>query len=191
MSYYEGITDQPAEVMRFLSAVTVSDSTHSLLKNELDYNVSFISKYYTPNLKVSNLSSIVKQLINESDTDWVNNLNNIDNNSLISLVDNSNLKVQYPSIYNVMQGIILEFFSIGYAQDEDTSLFSYLSDAEISNVLNSIEYVLDALANLSNNSDDQYIELIAQLTTAYSDISNVKTNLKFLKSQYNNPSNTI
>lgn len=183
MAYYEGITNQPAEVMRFLSAITVDGSTNNLLVNELDYKLSFISRFYTPNMKVSSLSSIVKNRVDNSDTTWVNNLNSIDEDSLISLVDSSNLKVQYPSIYQTMQGLILEAFSIGYAETQDWTLYEYLSDADLANVLNTIEYLLDALATLAQNNDDEYLEIINILTGMYSNISSVKSSLHGLKAR--------
>lgn len=186
MSYMVGITDQSAELMRFLYSIRISNN--QLVKNLLDEKVSFISRFYTPNIDVTNLSGKVATLIQESDADWVNNINSIDKKSLVYLLDQSDIKNNHNDLYSIFQTVILDAFSIGYAQGYDNSLYTYLSTDELDSLLVNISYLIDALENINIS---QYSDIILSLTNLYNNICSVKSNLSYLQNQQEIDSQTI
>lgn len=186
MAYVDGITNQPAELMRFLYTIKISNN--QLVKNLLDEKVSFISIFYTPNINVTTLSGKVASIIQGSDADWVNNLNSIDQESLVYLLDKSDIKNNHNDLYSIFQTVILDAFSIGYAQGYDNSLYAYLSTDEIDSLLVNISYLIDSLENIDISS---YSDIILSLTNLYNNICSVKSNLSYLQNQEEIDSQTI
>ena len=183
-----GIDNQPAELIAFLTNINVDDSS-KIITNELDSKISFISKYYTPNIVVESASSKTLDLIKSSDNTWMNNFNSLDENSITYQVETLNININYPDLYTVFQSVILDAFSIAYAENYDNSLYLQMDDSDLSELIINIEYLIDALESLDDGND--YSTLITQLTELESDMSSVKTGLQSIQDSVNNTSDTI
>lgn len=183
-----GIDNQPAELIAFLTNIDVDDSSE-IITNELDSKISFISRYYTPNITVKEASLQTLDLIKSSDNTWMDNFDTLDENSITYLVEKLNININYPDLYTVFQSVILDAFSIAYAENYDNSLYLQMDDSDMSSLIVNIEYLIDSLENLDDGND--YTTLITQLTELESDMSSVKTGLQAIQDSVSSTDDTI
>src|SRR5699024_9484336 len=117
---------QPQGLLRFLNALD-TDLTSSNM-NLLDEEVSFVSKFYTPQLQLIELAKKV-----------LTNLKTHDKPEL--------LKVQAPRMYLILQSIVLEAYAIVNCFVENPSSLKYLTEEDISITRENLNYVADYLGN--------------------------------------------
>lgn len=126
--------------------------------------MTFLSDYYTPDIKVSYLSTLVVKLLRTS-----NNFEDYDSpidTSLIGMLTSSNLQYEYPKLYLLSRVICLESFSLSYAvANEDTSDYlQYCTVDMVRQDIQNINYLVGELQDLEDhNKDEDYSSIIKSL----------------------------
>lgn len=145
----------PEELYRFIYYVSIGpDGT--IFTNKLDSDQTFVSRYYTPNLKVGALAKkfMEKLRIGKNfDTTKI-----YDSTSFVGRLADSGLRIQYPMVYSVMQAILIEATAIVYACDFDKELLNHIEEADFRLARENIKYVNDAIGG-----QDDYAEFISNL----------------------------
>ena len=117
---------QPQGLLRFLNALD-TDLTSSHM-NLLDEEVSFVSKFYTPQLQ---LSELAKKVLTNLKTDDIPVLEReFNDNTIIHKANNTLLKVQAPRMYMILQSIVLEAYAIVNCFVENPSSLKYLTEED-------------------------------------------------------------
>nr|WNM56036.1 hypothetical protein CoNPh38_CDS0160 [Staphylococcus phage S-CoN_Ph38] len=135
----------------------------------LDTEITFISKFYTPTLKLSTISNkILKEMKNGKIpiTSY-----DVTNNTIVNKIENANIKAQAPRIYLILQTIILEAYSLVNTFLENEENIEYISANDILIARDNINYVCDYLADYP-----EYSSII-------SDLRNLELNFGYIEKQ--------
>ncbi|WNM50892.1 hypothetical protein Alsa3_CDS0023 [Staphylococcus phage Alsa_3] len=135
----------------------------------LDTEITFVSKFYTPTLKLSTISNkILKEMKNGKIpiTSY-----DVTNNTIVNKIENTNIKSQAPRIYLILQTIILEAYSLVNTFLENEENIEYISANDILIVRDNINYVCDYLADYP-----EYASII-------SDLRNLELNFGYIEKQ--------
>ena len=146
-----------------------ADYENTVVENMLDTEITFVSKFYTPTLKLSAISNkILKEMKNGKIpiTSY-----DVTNNSIVNKIENTNIKVQAPRIYLILQTIILEAYSLVNTFLENEENIEYISANDILITRDNINYVCDYLADYP-----EYASII-------SDLRNLELNFGYLEKQ--------
>lgn len=145
----------PAALIRFMSYLDV-DPDNVIMSNVIDQEPNFISRFYTPNLRVSPLAAKVLAALH---TDTFLTINrDVSADSLIGQLTASNLRTENPYVYQLTQTIVLEAFSLVYAIEDREELVKYINADDINRVRINLKYVLDAIGK-----DHKYTSLIENI----------------------------
>lgn len=148
----------PASLIRFISYLE-TDPDNVIVNNVIDQEPNFISRFYTPNLRISPLASkVLKEL---QDNSFLTTNRDVSPNSLIGQLSNSNLKAENPHLYQIAQTIVLESFSLIYAIEDKEELIKFISADDINLVRTNLKYLLDAIG--TNHKYTDMIENIQQM----------------------------
>lgn len=133
---------QTASLLRFLNSINLTKN--NLNYNKLDTDISFVSRYYTPNLKISELS---KKMLDEIQNGNIKTSEyDYNKNSIVSKIQNSSLKTNAPSVYSLCQTIILEAYSIVNCFLENPDYLKYLTNQDIMVSRENLNYVADYMS---------------------------------------------
>ena len=167
---------QPQGLLRFLNALD-TDLTSSHM-NLLDEEVSFVSKFYTPQLQ---LSELAKKVLTNLKTDDIPVLEReFNDNTIIHKANNTLLKVQAPRMYMILQSIVLEAYAIVNCFVENPSSLKYLTEEDISITRENLNYVADYLGNY-----DDYNSVVLDLRDLDLCFSAIELQLPLIKKEAN------
>jgi len=162
-----------ADLYRFIGGLSV-DGTGKVIENELDKKSTYVSKHFTPNLQVSQVSIKVKSDITLDLNNVYNNTS--DPNSLVYMLQHSTLAVLVPDIYRYCQAVILDFCSIVYAYESEPVLLMDLTTEDFDNTINNCLYLADYFSG-----KDEYSELASRFTEAVVKLGVLKNGISELK----------
>ncbi|ANT44778.1 hypothetical protein HOR18_gp115 [Staphylococcus phage vB_SscM-1] len=146
--------EQTSGLLRFLNSIQTDGS--SIQYNILDEETTFVSKFYTPNLQLSELSKKVLYDIQNNNIKTAEQDFNID--SMVNKIEKTTLKVQAPRIYRIMQNIVLEAYAIINCFLENPESLKYLTSTDIMIARENINYIADFLSDY-----DEYRSVITDL----------------------------
>lgn len=132
------------------------DFDNNVVINVLDDNLHFVSRYYTPTLRLSTLSINILKEIN-SDRVAISPVD-FNNNTIVTKVKETNIKSQAPRIYLIIQTIVLEAYAIVNCFLENPSSLKYLTKKDVQVVRENINYVCDYLGDY-----EEYISVVDEL----------------------------
>lgn len=167
---------QSPDLLRFIGSLEL-DADNSVVTNAVDSKISYVSKYFTPHLRVSPLTNKVLSML-DLDNMYANNVT-LDEDNLTYMTLHSGLKTEMPDIYQLIQVIVADSFSMLYVLAGDTSLIVYLSSGNIQVTRNNIKYVIDALG-----TTDTYQDIVQQLTILDTACGYLQVQVENLKTQY-------
>ena len=170
--------EQPRELLKFIETLKIN-TNGSFVRNALDNSIIAVSGYFTPQGKVSQLASTVHSAIKSGDV-FTALLGQKETSSLTSLIKDSTLRYDDPFIYQMLQAIVTEGFSLVYATENQPELMYYYSKEDASRLHENINYVADILAQKDNTL---YYDVINELR-------NLDTDTMYLYSLVNTSSLT-
>lgn len=170
--------EQPRELLKFIETLKIN-TNGSFVRNALDNSIIAVSGYFTPQGQVSQLASAVHSAIKSGDV-FTALLGQKEASSLTSLIKDSTLKYDEPFIYQMLQAIVTEGFSLVYATENQPELMYYYSKEDASRLHENINYVADILAQKDNTL---YYDVINELR-------NLDTDTMYLYSLVNTSSLT-
>lgn len=150
----EHIVEQTSGLLRFLNSIRTDGS--SVQFNILDDEIDFISKYYTPNLELSELSKKVLYDIQNKNIKTAEQDFNVD--SMVNKIEKTSLKVQAPRMYQILQNVVLEAYAIINCFLENPSSLKYLTSRDVMIARENTNYVADFLSEY-----DEYTSVITDL----------------------------
>lgn len=136
--------EQPRELLKFIETLKIN-TNGSFVRNALDNSIIDVSGYFTPQGKVSQLASTVHSAIKSGDV-FTALLGQKETSSLTSLIKDSTLRYDDPFIYQMLQAIVTEGFSLVYATENQPELMYYYNKEDASRLHENINYVADILA---------------------------------------------
>lgn len=149
----------PNELFKFIGYLKV-DPSGDVVINGLDRNPSFVSRYYTPSMRVSGLST--RFIWKLQGGRYIESADVFNPDSLVGRVMNSHMKTDYPYEYNLMQTVCLESTALIYATDEDPQLFMHLLEADLTKVRENIKYLIDVFS-----ADEKYAPITENLNAMH------------------------
>ena len=150
--------EQPRELLKLIESLNV-DTDGRVIRGTLDNTLLTVSGYFTPQGQVSKLASIVHDSIETGDV-FTGLLGQVGESSLMALIKNTNLKYEQPHLYQMMQVIVTESFSLAYAIENQEELTYYYNQQDASRLHENINYVIDILGQLDKTD---YYALIQDL----------------------------
>lgn len=165
-------------LLRFISSYEIAPN-NDLILNTLDREADFVSRFYTPRLRVSELASRVLRDIEGEQIRPVNR-NPAKGSFLEKIIDN-NLKVENPNLYQIAKIIMLEVFSVVYMVDHKPEYAEYLSESELRQARTNIKYFLDSISG-----QDKYLELVEHLHSFDISLGYIQGQIPVLKGEIPN-----
>lgn len=166
---------QPAALLRFISAFDINPD-NTIVSNVLDKEATFVSRFYTPNMKVSVLSTKVLKDLETKDILVVNRTLNPD--SLTGQIINSSLRVRNPAIFQLAKTVILESFSLVYSINDSPELLEFIDADEIATARINVKYIIDALGK-----DPDYIKMSQNLSELDISLGYIQAQVPVLKGE--------
>lgn len=145
----------PRNFISFIRNLEI-DPDNLVVENILDRESDFISQYYTPNNRVSELGRKVLESLNRQRVRT--HPGTLDKGSLGYLILRSDFLTHYKNIETLLKIILLESFSIEIAIFHDESFRKYLSKEDIKDTRETLKFVLDIIS-----LDPRYSEIISHL----------------------------
>lgn len=165
---------QSSDLMRFISTLNI-DPEGDVILNVIDTEEpNFISRFYTPQLKVSEAGSRVSDKINLKEIQQTGK--QLNNNTLTIMLINSNLSIIHPYMYKLAQSIILDSFALVYAIEEDNSLLRMLESKDLLQTTQNIKYLIDFLGD-----KDEYVDIVERLHSLSVAVGYIENQLPLLK----------
>ena len=135
---------QSADLLRFIRYLRVNPSGE-VVKNVLDTETNFISRFFTPQFRVNKISSTILDLINDNQISDINK--SLSKDSLTYKFLQSGLKLTAPKIYALGQIVILESFALIYAIEEAPEMFKYINENDVEDTRETVKYLIDYLGD--------------------------------------------
>lgn len=164
--------------LRFISSYEIAPN-NELIYNTLDREAEFISRYYTPRLRVSELASFVLKDISSETIKPINK--SVAKDSFLEKVFESNMKDRNPHLYQLAKTILLEVFSLVYLVDHKQNYAKYLSESDLRQVRMNIKYFLDAIGG-----EERYLNLVEHLHQFDISIGYVQGQVPVIKGEFLN-----
>lgn len=139
---------QTASLLRFLNNINLNST--NIQYNLLDENIGFVSRYYTPNIQLSELAQRVLNDIQHNNIKTAEK--DLNKNSIVNKVDKTMLKVQAPRIYFILQTIIMESYAIVNCFVENIDSIVYLTERDVKIARENLNYVADYLSDYEEYS---------------------------------------
>lgn len=139
---------QTASLLRFLNSINLNNT--NIQYNLLDENIGFVSRYYTPNIQLSELAQRVLNDIQHNNVKTAEK--DLNKNSIVNKVDKTMLKVQAPRIYFILQTIIMESYAIVNCFVENIDSIVYLTERDVKIARENLNYVADYLSDYEEYS---------------------------------------
>lgn len=167
---------QPQGLLRFLNGLDTELTTSHM--NLLDEEVSFVSKFYTPQLQ---LSELAKQKLIEIQTEDVPVLEReFNDNTIVHKANDTLLRVQAPRMYLILQSIVLEAYAIVNCFVESPQSLKYLTEEDVSIVRSNVNYVADYLSDY-----DEYNSIVLDLRDLELCFGSIELQLPLIKKEAN------
>lgn len=163
------------DLYNFLSTMKVdSDSTVVNQGNVIDNSDTYISKMYTPNLKVSNATKTF--LDNIGVTCIIDTNLDLDEDSITYWLLNSDLKDKDLKLYNLFKSVIADMYSYTYAIDDNPDYLKFIDKKDFIRTINNITYIIDYLSSSIENSNiiSQLYDITAALGVLKNQLSTIK-----------------
>nr|DAN11178.1 MAG TPA: hypothetical protein [Herelleviridae sp.] len=165
---------QTASLLRFLN--TLSPTQVEVRRNLLDEQIGFVSRYYTPNLHMSELAqNVLYDIQNENVRTAEHDYNR---HSIVAKIDKSELKLQEPKIYLILQTIILEAYAIVNCFVENPQSLKYLTVRDLSITRENLNYVADYLSDY-----DEYNSMVSDLRDLDICFGNIELQLPIIRKE--------
>ncbi|ASN67812.1 hypothetical protein 7AX1_179 [uncultured Caudovirales phage] len=139
---------QTASLLRFLNNINLNNT--NIQYNLLDENIGFVSRYYTPNIQLSELAQRVLNDIQHNNIKTAEK--DLNKNSIVNKIDKTMLKVQAPRIYFILQTIIMESYAIVNCFVENIDSIVYLTERDVKIARENLNYVADYLSDYEEYS---------------------------------------
>ena len=139
---------QTASLLRFLNNINLNNT--NIQYNLLDENIGFVSRYYTPNIQLSELAQRVLNDIQHNNIKTAEK--DLNKNSIVNKIDKTMLKVQAPRIYFILQTIIMESYAIVNCFVENIDSIVYLTERDVKIARENLNYVADYLSDYGEYS---------------------------------------
>ncbi|AXF38545.1 hypothetical protein BE25_0118 [Staphylococcus phage vB_SepM_BE25] len=139
---------QTASLLRFLNNINLNST--NIQYNLLDENIGFVSRYYTPNIQLSELAQRVLNDIQHNNIKTAEK--DLNKNSIVNKIDKTMLKVQAPRIYFILQTIIMESYAIVNCFVENIDSIVYLTERDVKIARENLNYVADYLSDYEEYS---------------------------------------
>lgn len=134
---------QPQGLLRFLNGLDLDMNNTRM--NLLDENVQFVSRFYTPHIQLSELALMKLKEIKSDDIPTLERQFN--ENTIVVKTESSDLKLQSPRMYNILQTIVLESYAIVNCFVESPDSLRYLTEDDLRITRQNINYVADYLSD--------------------------------------------
>lgn len=139
---------QTASLLRFLNTINLNNT--NIQYNLLDERIGFVSRYYTPNIQLSELAQRVLNDIQHNNIKTAEK--DLNKNSIVNKIDKTMLKVQAPRIYFILQTIIMESYAIVNCFVENIDSLVYLTERDVKIARENLNYVADYLSDYEEYS---------------------------------------
>ncbi|AHZ09826.1 hypothetical protein KAMFAM_109 [Bacillus phage Kamfam] len=137
------VAAKPNVLVRFVSGISpMPDGTIPF--NLLNDAPLFQSRLYKPVFSLSSVAMIVLGKINQGLVETVDI--DIDDNTIVKKVMNSDLATTNPRIYTLIVSTILESFAILYTIESESSDLQYLTKKDFKRIRENINYIADFLS---------------------------------------------
>lgn len=165
-------------LLRFISSYEIAPN-NELVLNTLDKEAEFVSRFYTPRLRVSELAS---QVLKDIEGEKIKPVNRDPaKDSFLEKVLKGDLKVEKPNLYQIAKIIMLEVFSVVYLVDNKPGYAQYLSEQDIRQARMNVKYFLDAISG-----EDKYLELVEHLHNFDISLGYIQGQIPVLKGEVSN-----
>lgn len=135
----------------FLSTMEVANDENVVnAGNVIDNTETYISRMYTPNLKVSNATRTFLDSIGVLGI--INTNLDLGEDSLTYWLLNSGLKEQDYKVYMLFKSTIADMYSFTYAIDDNPDFLKYINKNDFNRVVNNIAYLIDYLSDSNTNA---------------------------------------
>lgn len=139
---------QTASLLRFLNNINLNNT--NIQYNLLDERIGLVSRYYTPNIQLSELAQRVLNDIQHNNIKTAEK--DLNKNSIVNKIDKTMLKVQAPRIYFILQTIIMESYAIVNCFVENIDSLVYLTERDVKIARENLNYVADYLSDYEEYS---------------------------------------
>lgn len=139
------MADKPrysATLLRFISSFEIAPNNFLIL-NTLDKEAEFVSRYFTPRLRVSELASYVLKDI-QSEQILPMKTPPIEG-SFLEAIEGTSMREDDNNLYQISKIILLEAFSIHYLLEHKREYTKYLNERDIQQARTNMKYLLDAI----------------------------------------------
>lgn len=166
------------EQYNFLDGINIESQDRLVNKgNVVDNTETYISRWYTPNLKVSNatnklVSNISKTLIRDTNLE-------LDPDSVTYWLLHSNLRIKDYKVYNVFRATMADVYTYTYAIDDNPDFLKYISKDDFTRTINNVSYLIDYLS-----TDNANTVIVNDLIEINIDLGVLKNQLDFIKNDY-------
>lgn len=165
---------QPQGLLRFLNALDMDLSMAHM--NLLDEEVSFVSRFYTPQLQ---LSELAKRVLKEIQTEDIPTLEReFNENTIVKKANNTLMRVQAPRIYMMLQTIVLESYALVNCFVENPQLLKYITPEDLHIARSNLNYVADYLSKY-----DEYNSVVLDLRELDICFGSLELQLPLVKSE--------
>ena len=139
------------EMYNFLSTLAIGENDQVINQgNIVDNSNTFISRMYTPNLRVSNATKNFLanlEAIANKDTNLT-----LDEDTLTYWLIHSNLRTKDFKVYTIFKSVIADIYSYTYAIDVNRYFGKYINKEDLTRTINNIAYIIDYLSGDNDNS---------------------------------------
>ena len=151
----------------------------TVITNVIDTTPNYISRFYTPKLVISSLSSNILSVLNQDDFFQTNRA--LSESTLTMKFLKSSLKLESPFVYTLAQTTILEAFALLYSLKEKPELMKYIDTADVNLTRQNVKYLLDYLGD-----DERYSEITIDLQSMDVALGYVGAQIPLIKKELRN-----
>lgn len=169
---------QSSDLMRFISALALDvhgDVTLNVMDQE---EPNFISRYFTPNLTVSELGVEINQKVRNNELEQTGK--KLASTTLTAQLIDSDLSLTNPYMYKLSQSIILDAFSVVYAIEEEPELLEGIEAKDLRQTRTNIKYLIDYLGE-----KEAYTSIVLDLHDLSVAIGYIEYQLPLLRGETN------
>ena len=169
--------DMTIEMWNFLSTMVVANDSNVVNSgNVIDETETYISKWYTPQLKVSNAT---RELLDRLGVvGLIANNEDMGEDSLTYNLLKSNLKDKDLKTYNLFKSVIADLYAFTYAFSDNTEFLKYVNREDITRTINNVMYLIDYFSDSNDNA-----QLLKELTDTAALLGVLKNGLDTMKQE--------
>lgn len=169
--------DMTIEMWNFLSTMVVANDSNVVNSgNVIDETETYISKWYTPQLKVSNAT---RELLDSLGVvGLIANNEDMGEDSLTYNLLKSNLKDKDLKTYNLFKSVIADLYAFTYAFSDNTEFLKYVNREDITRTINNVMYLIDYFSDSNDNA-----QLLKELTDTAALLGVLKNGLDTMKQE--------